>query len=167
MSIANSPQFIQNIFDLAGFEFVFEVLELKTEAPYIYTVIRFFLIPCIFVFFGDLILIQLMRFWSQYIFTEQFAVSCFRALRTAIWSDGSIDVSKIQHCKFDDYNFKEYLETEIYTVITVLFNNHFFRFNDEIIKAKIKQICSLFDSKAANKHFIFYIFDLILSSIVC
>ncbi|KAG4300869.1 hypothetical protein PCK1_002946 [Pneumocystis canis] len=140
--------------------------EFKTEIPYIYIIIRFFLIPCVFVFVGDLISNYFMRFWCQCIFTEQFAVSCFRALRIAIWPKNIAEISKIQHCKIDNHKIKEYLEAEIYTSIPVFLRKYLFGFNDEIAKIKIKRICSLFESKLANKYFIFYILDLILGNII-
>ncbi|KAG4306407.1 hypothetical protein PORY_000395 [Pneumocystis oryctolagi] len=164
--ITNSSRFvILNVFDLACFEFIFEIFELRTENPYIYVFIRFFLIPCFFVFIGDIISIQFMRFWNQHIFTEKFAVSCFRALRVVIWPSNSLEISKIQQCKSDNYKIKERLESEIYSSIPVFLRKQFFGSNDEV-KDRIKRICSLFDSKLSNKHFIFYILDLILRNIL-
>ncbi|KTW32772.1 uncharacterized protein T551_00257 [Pneumocystis jirovecii RU7] len=166
MSIINPPQFeVLNIFDLAGFNFIFEILELKTESPYIYVFIRFFLIPCFFVFIGDMISIKFSEFWNQHIFTEDLAIRCFRSLRILIGSNNSSDASKIQYCKYDNYEIKEKLVLEIYTSIPVSFRKLFFGSN-EAFKNKIKRIFSLFDSKLANKHFIIYILDLIVRNIV-
>ncbi|KAG4300770.1 hypothetical protein PCK1_002847 [Pneumocystis canis] len=136
-----------NIFDSACLEFIFEILEFKTEIPHIYIIIRFFLIPCVFVFVGGLISNYFMKFWCQRILTEQFAVSCFRALRIAIWPNNIVEIPKIQHCKIDNNKIKEYLETEMYTGIPVFLRKYLFGSNDEIVKIKIKRICSLFESK--------------------
>ncbi|KAG5438391.1 hypothetical protein PCANB_002880 [Pneumocystis canis] len=84
---------------------------------------------------------------AKRILTEQFAVSCFRALRIAIWPNNIVEIPKIQHCKIDNNKIKEYLETEMYTGIPVFLRKYLFGSNDEIVKIKIKRICSLFESK--------------------
>ncbi|KAG5519356.1 hypothetical protein PMAC_001982 [Pneumocystis sp. 'macacae'] len=56
---------------------------------------------------------------TKHIFTEELAINCFRLLRTLIWSNNSSDVSKTQYSRLDNYEIKEKLVLEVYTIIPV------------------------------------------------